>query len=218
MIKNSLVLAVIGCSLVMTSQAQAMAHKKKAAAPTENTVDASASQDALIQSYGAAASLVVQAQEQFLLAYGMKDEAAALSETAKVLGSGSSLDKEEVKTVSKQSKSADKAIAEKIESGEELNAEGKEHYVKGLGLYAQGLLATKGMTNEASAFNDSAMAQINSASMMEKASVTSKLSVGTYVAKELPGFISNLTNGLTKAVSYAKSADIPVPDEAASLL
>ena len=218
MIKNSLVLAVIGCSLVMTSQAQAMAHKKKAAAPTENTVDASVSQDALIQSYSAAASLIAQAQEEFLLAYGMKDEAAALSETAKVLGSGSSLNKKEIKTVSKQSKSADKAIAEKIDSGEELNAEGKEHYVKALGFYAQGLLATQGMTNAAMAFPASALAQIADAPMMAKASMKSKLSVGTYVAKELPGYISSLTKGFTKAVSYAKSAGIPVPDEAASLL
>jgi hypothetical protein len=217
-VRKSLVLAVIGFSLVMTSQVQAFSHKKKAAAPTENTIDASASQEALVRSYGAAASLVMKAQEEFLLAFGLKDEAAKLSETAKVWGGGSSVSKSEMQAATESSQSANDAIAAKIASGEELSSAGLGHYGNGLGLYGRGLIETKKMADEATAFSNAAMAQISSAPFTNKASLTSKLSAGTYIAKELPGFTVNLTDGLTKAVAYARSADIPVPDDVASLL
>jgi hypothetical protein len=54
--------------------------------------------------------------------------------------------------------------------------------------------------------------------MLEKLSVTKKLSAGTYVASNLPGHISALGSGLTKAIAFAQSHKIPVPDDATKAL
>ena len=49
--------------------------------------------------------------------------------------------------------------------------------------------------------------------IMKKASVTKKFSAGMYVATELPGFTSRLTSNLGSLLAYAKSADIPTPED-----
>jgi hypothetical protein len=74
------------------------------------------------------------------------------------------------------------------------------------------------MADETSAFGKAAKAEISSASMTEKAKVTSRFSTGMYLVKVLPGFTSQLASGLGQATAFAKSADMPVPDEATDLL
>ena len=87
-----------------------------------------------------------------------------------------------------------------------------------LGHLASGLLGTVKLKDAAANFQQSAQAQINSASMLEKMSVTKKLGPGMYVATNLPGHIANEGSGLKSAVAFAQTHNIPVPDDATAAL
>ena len=87
--------------------------------------------------------------------------------------------------------------------------------MKHLGL---GMLRYVGLRSNVMAFKDAAQAQLTSASIMDKMSLGSKLSTGTYIATELPGHVSRLSSTLQAATAYAKSHDIPVPKDATAAL
>jgi len=192
--------------------------KSESSTSSSTAVDATAAQEAVVKQYQEASGLVLNSQAELSEALGLKSQAAELRAEAESMGSGATLNKDSIEATTALSARANASIQEKIESGEPVSAEGREHYVNGLSLYAQGVVATKDMTEEASAFSSAAKDEIGSASMTEKHKVTARLSAGTYLVKELPGFTSKLANGLGQVVAYAESADIPVPKEATDVL
>src|SRR5205823_6943023 len=107
-----------------------------------------------------------------------------------------------------------KSLSEKVT----LSEEGKTMFREALGHLASGLLGTVKLKDAAANFQQSAQAQINSASMLEKMSVTKKLGPGMYVATNLPGHIANEGSGLKSAVAFAQTHNIPVPDDATAAL
>lgn len=185
---------------------------------SESSGSAEVSQEKIVQSYREALTLVMGAQIELLKALDSKEDAAALQTQADSLGSGSLDGKKNLEEVSGSSADADARIQELIDAGATVSEEGREHYIKGLALYVQGLVATKDMANETTEFGKEAKAEIGSASMMKKAKVTSKLAAGTYLVSEIPRFTSRLVGNLQDLTAFAKSAGIPVPDDATDAL
>ena len=188
------------------------------AAGSTTTGDALAMQEGVVAKYAEASRELNTAQTELLYAFGLKDQAAALEAQAKALASGATLDKDAIEKQKKLSDQANAAIQAKLDSGEQLSAEGKAHYAKSLAPYAAAVGITTKMPNDLSSFSTSAQSQIQSASMMEKVKVTSKLSAGTYLVKELPGYSANLLSCLGKLVSFAKKNQIEVPKDATAAL
>ena len=222
--KNVFKLAAVVIPMMLAAQAEAqLSGFKKPAIPGTSSSDASSSsavsQEAIVQSYVDANVLVLNARAKLAEAFGLKDEVAAINAEAESLQSASTqAGKDEFKSSATLSDRAMAAVQAKIDSGAELTAEGRVSYVEGLSLTAQSVIATKDMAQDAKSFSASAKSDISSASMMKKASVTKKYSAGMFVATELPGFTSRLTKNFGSLAAYAKSADIPVPDDATDAL
>ena len=190
----------------------------KSMVPGGDSDTAGASQEAIVQQYGAASALVLGGQAELAEAFGLKKEAADLRAQAESITSGATLSQDDLKKTRAVTDEAMALNQAKMDEGAELSEEGQEHYIAGLLLSAQGVSATKDMADDASAFGVSAKDQISSASMMQKAKVTSKLAAGMYVVQELPGFTSALMSNFGQLATYAKNADIPVPDEATDVM
>ncbi len=185
---------------------------------SESSGSAEASQEKIVQSYIEALALVLGAQAELQEALGLKDKAAESRATAEALGNGSLDGKKGLQDAAGQSADADASIQKKFDDGATISAEGREHYINGLALYIQGLVATKEMAGETTEFGKQAQAEISSASMMKKGKLMSKLAAGTYLVSEIPGFTSRLASNLQKLTAFAKSAGIPVPDDATDAL
>lgn len=183
-----------------------------------NSDDVLANQDKIVQEYVLAAGAVNAAQIKIAKALNLKGEVAELEETANVFGSGSVSDADSLEKISETSARADAAIQEKLKSGEELSSESKQELATALIPYALGVKQVKEMSEEFQPFLESAQSTISSAGMAQKATLTSKLSSGMYVAKNAPGLLTNLATTGTQLLSYAQNQNIDVPDEATDAL
>jgi hypothetical protein len=179
-------------------------------------VDASASQDQLVTTYVAASSETMLGQSKMADALGLKDQAAELAAKAEALKSCST--KDCISDSTTVSEGDQKKIDEAQAKSTDVTDAAKATFSDGLKHYGLGLAGTVALKNSAMNFQQSAQAQITSASLLDKMSVTKKLAVGTYVATNLPGHIANLGSGLKSAVSFAQSHGIPVPTDATAAL
>ena len=188
------------------------------AQPQATGGNAIAMQDGIVGKYVEASKLTNTAQTELLYAFGLKEQAAALEAQAKALSSGATLDKDGIEKQKKLSDDANKAIQEKMDSGAQLSAEGKQHYAKSISPFAGAVAITTKMPNDLTAFSNAAQSQIQSSSVLDKVKVTSKLSSGLYLVKELPGYSANLLGCLNKIVTYANKNQIPVLKDATAAL
>lgn len=180
--------------------------------------DASASQDQLVKAYVAADVQTLLGQGKLAEALGLKDQAAEAATEAADLQNGSTATSDALSKANDVSTQVDSAVAAKLNENATLSDQSKSAYSDGLGHLGLGLLGTIALKDAAMNFQKSAQAQISSASMLDKMSVTKKLAAGTYVAKNLPGHITRLGSALKNAVAYAHSHNIPVPDDATKAL
>lgn len=219
--KKVLMLVAVMGSMMFATQASAQLSSLTSVIPGDSGADpsSSVSQESIVQSYVAANLLVLNATEKFAKAFGLKKQAAAVRAEADALQSGSTTaGKNEFKSSVSVSDKAMAAVQAKMDEGAVMSEEGKGNYIEGLGLAAESVMATKDMADDAKTFATAANLQIKSASMMQKLKVTKKVSAGMFVAKELPGYTSRLVANLGKVTAYAKSADIPVPEDATAAL
>lgn len=185
--------------------------KKESSAPA---VDSYAAQDSLVKQYGVAVTDITAAQQIFAEALGLKKEVAEIQEAIDALESGAVMDADSIERVTELSNELSEKLQAKVASSEELSTEAKVQYAKGFLPLMKGLYETKKIGDEAENFVAGAQQTINSASMMDKMSVTKKLSAGMYVAKELPGFSMNLFNVTEDLLAFGKSQGIAVSDDA----
>jgi hypothetical protein len=187
-----------------------------AAAPAAG--DALAMQEGVVRDYVAASLEISAAQLALAKAFDLKDAAAKLEAQITALKSGATLDKDAIEKQKKLSEEAQAAIGAKIAENAQLTEEGKKYYAQSLPPFASGLLLTTKMPEKLKTFSDAAKSQIGAANMMEKAQVTTKLSAGTYLAKELPGYTQRLGDSFKKIVTYAQKNSLPVPADATDVL
>jgi hypothetical protein len=181
-----------------------------------SSVDSYAAQDSLVKQYNKAAMNVAVAQQMFANALGLKKEAAAIGAEAEALKSGAVVDTDSMERISETSSSVNKAILAEVENSEDLSVEAKKEFTEAFVPYFVGLVETSKISDAANDFIDGATNTISSASLMNKLSVTNKLSAGMYVAKEVPGFAVNLYDSSKTLMAFAKSQGIDVPDDVLS--
>jgi hypothetical protein len=189
----------------------------KASEAPATGADAVSMQEGIIKSYVSSKTNVDAGLAKFAAAYGLKDEAAKLDASVKTLAGGATSEND-LKTNAALSESTQQQIAKKISEGVALSDEGKRLFASGLLPFALGVKGTTALPKELQSFSDAAKAQISSASVLEKAKVTSKLQAGMWLVKELPGYTSKLTTGVGQILGYAQKNSIPLPKEANDLL
>ncbi len=180
--------------------------------------NAVALQDGVVLRYVQASTSVSTALRELALAYDLKEEAAKLDAEITSMQSGAVNDKDSLKKNSQVSSEAQAAVQQKMDSGAELSEEGRKHYIAALPHYVTGVRLTQQLPDDARNFSSAAQAQLASASLIEKTKLTSKLSTGTYLVGEIPGFSGRVLTGFRQIVTYAQKNKIPVPDDATSLL
>ena len=180
--------------------------------------DTSASQDQLVRSFVNANAETILGQAKMAEALGLKDEAAKLTATAQTLKSSATNSSPTLKDALSVSTDAQPMIEQEEKKAVELGAPAKQAYAEGLSHYALGVTGTVALKDSVAAFQKEAQAQITSASILEKVSVTRKLEAGTYVATSLPAHLGNLGSGLKSAVAFAQTHNVPVPVDATKAL
>lgn len=175
------------------------------AAATDSKADVFAQQDRMVQTYAEAGGMVLTSNGHFSQALGLKAEASNAAAKADSLSG---------KDLEAQDKAISAGTAElvgKLKTDAKLkDGPSKESYAKGLLSLAQGVKKYMDMSKEAQSFSSG----LSSVSPLQMG----KLQSGVYVAKTLPGNISNLTNVLKSAVEFGKSNGVQIPKEATSLL
>ncbi|MBB1629863.1 MULTISPECIES: hypothetical protein [Cupriavidus] len=181
------------------------------------TADASGAQDQLSKAYVAAGREVLVAQSYLADAVGLKELSAKAKATADALTDGAT--KGNLEDSDKLQSEASAAIEAKLkDSNTKIDAAGKQSYAEGMKHLGLGVLRYVGLRPSLIAFKDAAQSQLTSASVMEKLTLTNKLSTGTYIASEAPGHVTRLGSTLQAATAYAKSNEIPVPKDATAAL
>ena len=179
--------------------------------------DAVAMQEGVVKNYVDAAAHVNEAQIHLAKAFDLKDEVAKLEAEATALQS-SSVDKSTLEKQKKTSADLNAEVEKRISNGAQLSDVGKKEYAASLLPFATGVAKSTKLPAELQSFATAAQQQISSASIMDKMQVTNKLSVGTYLVSNAPGFIANTATSFKQIVTYAQSNKIPVPKEATDAL
>lgn len=169
------------------------------------SADIGAQQDSLVRTYLAAGKNVLTANVHMTEALGIK---------AKSINDAASADAFSAKDIEAQDKaiSADSAaIAESLKSGATLKDEvAKTKYAQGLVSLAVGVKKYVDMSKEAQGFASG----VSTASPLQMG----KLQSGIYIAKSLPGSVTNLTGVLKSAIDFARKNGVEVPAEATSVI
>jgi hypothetical protein len=172
---------------------------------TSASADMGAQQDSLVRTYVAAGKSVLTANSQMTDALGIK---------AKSINDSATSDSLAAKDIEAQDKaiSADSAaLSEAFKSGATLkDEEAKAKYAQGLLSLAVGVKKYVDMSKEAQGFASS-MATVSPLQM-------GKLQSGAYIAKSLPGNVTNLTSVLKSAIDFARNNGVPVPDDVNSVI
>lgn len=184
-----------------------LAGKKEEKSNAAATVDAYAMQDNLTKTYVAAATQLFEAKKGVAKALGLDDKIALLDAETKALSSGA-VDEGKLKAATATSASTDQAIAEKMKNIGELNADSRKEFGKAMLPYFASLKLSKTMMTDLGNFPSAAKQQFESAGMMEKGKVMGKLAAGTYLAKEMPGFLSNQGSMFKDMYAFAKGKKI----------
>lgn len=174
-------------------------------ASTNSGGDMVAQQDSLVRTYVAAGNSVLTANGYMANALGLK---------ASSMDAAASSDAISAKDIEAQNKaiSADAtALADAYKSGATLKDEqAKATYAKGLLALAVGVKKYTDMTKEAQAF----ASNMSSVSPLQ----LTKLQSGVYIAKNLPGNVTDLTKTLKSAIDFARKNGIEVPADAMSIV
>lgn len=218
---KKLVLAALICAFSTT--APVSADWTKAASllgsdkPKTEQSSAFNSQDIMLEKFTTSSTLISEAQLSLAKSFKL-DELAAKIDAENKAKDGPVDSKSRLDTIRQNGEVLRKEQEMMEKKGVKLDAESKQHYLNAIIPYVSGLVGTKSVVDAAPGFISSAKDTIASASFTEKLSVTDKLSVGLYIAKELPAYAQDLLNTSNLMMSFAKSNDIEVPEDATKAL
>lgn len=170
---------------------------------TNATADMGAQQDSLVRTYVAAGQNVLKANVHMADALGIK--AASIDAGAK----SASFTGDDIEPMNKAISADSAALAAAFKSGATLKDEqAKAKYAQGLVSLAIGVKKYADMSKEAQGFA-SGMSSVSPLQM-------GKLQSGVYIAKNLPGNVSDLTATLKSAIDFARQNGVRVPEDAAA--
>jgi hypothetical protein len=170
--------------------------------------DTVAQNDALVRRYVQANKEVLTANSHMEEALGLKDAAAASAATAAALTEGATTGN--LKDTDKAVSESTEAVASELAKGPKLDAESKKKYANGLAALGRSVVQYISMRQPAQGFAEG----LKKASPM----MLPKLQSGAFIVKELPGGVTRLATSLKNAVAFAKTNNIPVPDDATKAL
>ncbi len=175
------------------------------------SADASGLQDALVRDYLTANSSIQKGQELLLEAFNKKEDLAKLEQAQASLSGKQS--KQDLETITAQTKEAQEAIAKSMEEGVELTEEGKAKYRESIPYMIQGAVGISKLAQTASEFIDSSKNEIQSAGLMGAAKLKKKLDAGLYVAPKIPGLIGTTAKNAKGLITYGKKNKILEADD-----
>lgn len=167
--------------------------------------DMGAQQDSLVRTYVAAGQNVLKANVHMADALGIK------AQSINAAASSDSFSANDIEAQDKAISADSAALAEALKSGATLkDEEAKAKYAQGLLSLAVGVKKYVDMSKEAQGFA-SGMSSVSPLQM-------GKLQSGVYIAKNLPGNVSDLTATLKSAIDFARRNGVEVPAEATSVV
>lgn len=175
------------------------------------SADAGGLQDALVRDYLTANSSIQKGQELLLEAFNKKEDLAKLEQAQASLSGKQS--KQDLETITAQTKEAQEAIAKSMEEGVELTEEGKAKYRESIPYMIQGAVGISKLAQTASEFIDSSKNEIQSAGLMGAAKLKKKLDAGLYVAPKIPGLIGTTAKNAKGLITYGKKNKILEADD-----
>lgn len=175
------------------------------------SADAGGLQDALVRDYLTANSSIQKGQELLLEAFNKKEDLAKLEQAQASLSGKQS--KQDLETITAQTKEAQEAIAKSMEEGVELTEEGKAKYRESIPYMIQGAVGISKLAQTASEFIDSSKNEIQSAGLMGAAKLKKKLDAGLYVAPKIPGLIGTTAKNAKGLITYGKKNKILDADD-----
>ena len=170
--------------------------------------DLTGQNESLVRGYVASGKEVLLANALMAEALGLKDQAATARATSAALTDGAT--KGNLEDANKAVSASTDAVAAALAKGPELDEKSKATFQSGMARLGLGLVRYVQLRTPAQNF----------ASGLKTASplMLPRLAAGGYVVTTLPGSISSLGTALKSATSYAKSHDIPVPQDATQAL
>lgn len=174
---------------------------------------AEVAQESLVRDYCFAAANVLRAQQNFLKAFGLKDEANKLEVSATKLESGSAPSKQDLADAKEVSDEANKKIKELTSKQADLSEEGKEYYRAAMPYMIQAIRGTVALTNTAKDFLSNAKAEIKGAGLGGALKLKTKLEAGMFVAPKIPKLIGDTTKNFKSMLTYGKNNNILNPDD-----
>jgi len=179
----------------------------------EGGTDAATQQDQLVKAYVAADTDVLKAQSKMASAVGLKERAAKLNAASEALGAGATKNSlQDSETM--QSEASQEIQARLKDTNLQLDEEGKKKYADALGALGRGVMKYGKLKGPIATFQSS----LTGGGMVSAIAVVGKLGVGRFIVTSAPGNLRNVTGTLTSAVAYARSHDIPVPEDATAAL
>jgi hypothetical protein len=188
-----------------------------AASSDNGSANVVGAQSAFFRTFSDSRLEVGLAQLNLARAFELKDAVTEL-EAEQASLAGGPLDKAGIKKSTELSDSVNQQIAARMDSGAELSADGKRYYVAAIPHLLKGTLLAVQLPGEAATFANSAKAAVSSASLMDKARLAGTAMTAVAIAKDMPGFVSNLFGAYKKTLAYGQSKNIPIPKDATDAL
>lgn len=172
---------------------------------TTSGPSAEVAQEALVKDYAFAAAMVLKAQQNFLKAFGNKNEAAKAGNRAEALLSGKGTpSKQELADAKEVSDEASAAINQLMSEDAEISEEGKVYYRAAMPYMFKGVQGLAQLGGTAKSFLDNAKNEIKAAGMGGAMKLKKKLAAGMYVAPKIPKLITDTTGNFKSLVTYGK--------------
>jgi hypothetical protein len=187
------------------------------AQPVHQAVTSDASSTGFFSDFTHARVEINAAQYLLAQAFGLKDQVAELEAERTALSSGV-LDADGYKKSKQISDSTNAAIADRMEHGAVLSAEGRAEYEAAIPHLLIGTLITVKLAPEATAMAQAARASAESASFTDKMRVAEVAIRAGRVAADLPGFVANTVTAYKRVVTYGTANNLQVPKDATAAL
>jgi hypothetical protein len=175
--------------------------------------DSATQQDQLVKAYVAADTDVLKAQSKMASAVGLKERAAKLNAASEALGAGAT--KNSLQDSETMQSEASQEIQAKLKDGNlQLDEEGKRKFADALGALGRGVMKYGKLKGPIATFQSS----LTGGGMAGALAIVGKLGVGRFIVTSAPSNLRNMSGTLSSAVAYARSHDIPVPEDATAAL
>lgn len=169
---------------------------------------------AMVQSFVQSQGQILAAQVLLAKAYGLKDQAAACQAQETALKS-SGVDADVLKKTVDVSNSANAAIATQQSKQAALTTQEKTYYAQSLPHFAEGVLGTRKVAQEAEQFAGAAHGSMGLSAL---SGGLTKLHAAEFIAQAMPSYSKSVYSVFRKTVEIGRNNGVQVPANATAAL